>query len=166
MKGRTFLELLIVLVTRVANSFKSWVIEDEVYGYVGALFNAAKQTSESFLQPWYLVVTSEKFERLDKTNLSLPKLLLGRHNEPFPSKKHGALRLIFPTNEHWRTVTFLLNRSIFHDWDTIDWIFSKYLYPCHISNSTENLQFHSASRRLQNNEGLFAKLLSCFSGKE
>ena len=114
MKGRTFLELLIVLVSRVANSLKSWVIEEEVYGYVGALFNTAKQTSESFLQPWYLVLTSEKLEWLHKTNLSLPKLLLGRHNEPFPSKKHGVLRLIFPTNEHWRTVTFLLNRSIFH----------------------------------------------------
>ena len=113
MKGRTFLELLIVLVSRVANSLKSWVIEEEVYGYVGALFNTAKQTSESFLQPWYLVLTSEKLEWLHKTNLSLPKLLLGRHNEPFPSKKHGVLRLIFPTNEHWRTVTFLLKRSIF-----------------------------------------------------
>lgn len=42
MKGPTFLELLMVLVLRVANSFKSWVIEDEVYSYVGALFNTAK----------------------------------------------------------------------------------------------------------------------------
>lgn len=33
-------------------------------------------------------------------------------------------------------------------------------------NSTENLEFHSAFRRLQNNKGLFTKLLSWFAGNE
>ena len=58
MKGPTFLELLMVT--------------------LGLFSTLQKQTFESFLQPWYLVVTSEKFERLNIKNLSLPKLPPGR----------------------------------------------------------------------------------------
>ena len=45
---------------------------------LGLFSTPQKQTFESFLQPRYLVVTSEKFERLNIKNLSLPKLPPGR----------------------------------------------------------------------------------------